>query len=290
MELAQRILKLSELIDETFCWRWTGATEGRKRYGKITVGGRSRLAHRVSYEVFRDRSEIEGKQTHHTCLNKWCVNPWHMKPVTPKGHVAEHIEAQGFWGRPKLPPEVLRAHERERRRTYRLHYPEKYRDRIEPRTPVTKRSTPINGESAAGPRKHAAVHASGSRNHSLLLAIQMIGILKPPGSWQLKVSPGLEALFSTNINVMSRAVQGLFGNVSRWKSTKLSANPSLPNVAQGCNPKEDRERNTPPGVPRLQVSPQGEGGGVGSQERLSGVKKHPWGLYDLGPIGSEGGL
>lgn len=125
MEVTERILRKTELVDETFCWRWAGSMSGRKRYGKITVGGRSRLAHRVAYELFRDGREIEGKQIHHTCLNKWCVNPWHMKAVTP----AEHIEVQGTWGRPKLSLDERRSREREYRRTYRLRYPDKYRDR-----------------------------------------------------------------------------------------------------------------------------------------------------------------
>jgi hypothetical protein len=185
MDLAQRILKLSELIDETFCWRWTGATEGRKRYGKITVGGRSRLAHRVSYEVFRDRSEIEGKQTHHTCLNKWCVNPWHMKPVTPKGHVAEHIEAQGFWGRPKLPPEVLRAHERERRRTYRLHYPEKYRDRIRTQNARYKEKYPDKWRERR--------RAKEARCRTRLRIQKSLASFGDPDDWDIKASRLLAA-------------------------------------------------------------------------------------------------
>jgi hypothetical protein len=99
MDVAQKILgEKTEVEEETFCWRWVGSMSGRKRYGKITVRGRSRSAHRVAWEVFRDGGEIVGKQIHHECRNKSCVNPWHMKAVT----VAEHVKEQGEWGRRKV--------------------------------------------------------------------------------------------------------------------------------------------------------------------------------------------
>ena len=126
MEVKERILRKTEMEEETFCWRWAGSMSGRKRYGKITAGGRSRLAHRVAYEEFRDGEEIVGKEIHHRCLNKLCCNPWHMKAVTR----VEHVEEQGGWGRPRISMEEKRERARERRRVYRLRWPEKWRERV----------------------------------------------------------------------------------------------------------------------------------------------------------------
>lgn len=65
------------------------------------AGKKNRLVHRLAYEVFRDCTEIAGKQIHHTCGNKWCANPWHMEVVTQSEHVEAH-KAQGTYGhRPK---------------------------------------------------------------------------------------------------------------------------------------------------------------------------------------------
>jgi hypothetical protein len=53
----------------------------------------------MAYEAFRDGKEIEGRQIHHICGNKWYVNPWHMEAVTQSEHTKAH-KAQGTWGPP----------------------------------------------------------------------------------------------------------------------------------------------------------------------------------------------
>jgi len=62
------------------CWRWTAFTH--QGYGKCAVPELGeQLAHRVSYIVFR--GEIpEGLTLDHLCRNRWCVNPWHLEPVS----------------------------------------------------------------------------------------------------------------------------------------------------------------------------------------------------------------
>ena len=74
-DLKRAILGRSQLLEESFCWLWQGARIGKKAYGKIMVKGRLWLAHRLAYAVFREAAELEGRQIHHECLNKACVNP-----------------------------------------------------------------------------------------------------------------------------------------------------------------------------------------------------------------------
>ena len=76
------------------CWRWTRATAGGG-YGVFRVGGRNTPAHRWSYEHLI--AEVpEGLDLDHLCRNRWCVNPWHLEPVTR----AVNARRGARWGRP----------------------------------------------------------------------------------------------------------------------------------------------------------------------------------------------
>jgi hypothetical protein len=75
------------------CWIWTGSKTAQNRNGKLLYGqfcafnekygfNKSSLAHRIIYEAFY--GEIKrGLQVDHLCNNTFCVNPFHMKAVTP---------------------------------------------------------------------------------------------------------------------------------------------------------------------------------------------------------------
>jgi hypothetical protein len=65
-------------FDPDGCWRWQRHTVAG--YAHIR-GGRSRLAHRVMYELLVGPIP-EGLHIDHLCRNPTCVNPAHMEPVT----------------------------------------------------------------------------------------------------------------------------------------------------------------------------------------------------------------
>ena len=70
--------RLWEKVAVGDCWEWTGAlTYG---YGVIGIGGRTRRAHRVAYELLVGPI-LEGLTIDHLCRNRACVNPDHLEPV-----------------------------------------------------------------------------------------------------------------------------------------------------------------------------------------------------------------
>lgn len=76
--IQQRIRFLSKVTPDG-CWVWQRATY--RGYGQIRLGGKTRLAHRVSFEAFVGEVP-HGLELDHLCRNRACVNPEHLEPVT----------------------------------------------------------------------------------------------------------------------------------------------------------------------------------------------------------------
>jgi len=67
------------------CWQWTDSLDAYG-YGAFRINGRKGKtvkAHRFSYELLIGEFP-EGLDTDHLCRNRWCVNPYHLEPVTNK--------------------------------------------------------------------------------------------------------------------------------------------------------------------------------------------------------------
>jgi len=76
--LADRLAKWSRPDGE--CIRWTGA-HGPKGYGRISVGGKTRIVHRVAYEALVGPIP-SGLEIDHLCRVRDCINVQHLEPVT----------------------------------------------------------------------------------------------------------------------------------------------------------------------------------------------------------------
>jgi hypothetical protein len=86
----ERFFEKFELNPETGCWIWQDKPSNQG-YGRIQDKHPRRLiqAHVLSYEIFIGPIP-PGKEPHHTCENKICVNPNHLEALTRREHLLAH--------------------------------------------------------------------------------------------------------------------------------------------------------------------------------------------------------
>jgi HNH endonuclease len=84
-EIPNRLLMGRIINPETSCWEWTGTVDSGG-YAQISVNSTTRLAHRLSYELFKGPIP-QGLDLDHLCRNLRCINPDHLEPVTAKENV-----------------------------------------------------------------------------------------------------------------------------------------------------------------------------------------------------------
>lgn len=65
---------------ETECWVWL-KWKSHKGYGKCSLDGRKRWAHRAYYELVKGVELTEDEHLDHKCENESCVNPDHLRVV-----------------------------------------------------------------------------------------------------------------------------------------------------------------------------------------------------------------
>ena len=79
------------------CWEWQSIT-GSSGYGMLKVFGKMVSAHRFSYELYK--GEIpKGLEILHSCDNKLCVNPDHLRIGTHSENMRETIGKPKVWSK-----------------------------------------------------------------------------------------------------------------------------------------------------------------------------------------------
>ena len=94
------------------CWEWIGGLTGAG-YGIIQEAGKGSknlLAHRVSYTIHK--GEIpDGLQVLHSCDNRACVNPDHLRPGTQSENIIEAYQRGRKLGRDRKNGSKLELHQ-----------------------------------------------------------------------------------------------------------------------------------------------------------------------------------
>lgn len=76
------------------CWEWT-AYKTKDGYGVFNFSGRSTLAHRAAWELCNEEAPPADLEVDHTCRNRACVNPDHLRLATD----AENQQNLATYGR-----------------------------------------------------------------------------------------------------------------------------------------------------------------------------------------------
>jgi hypothetical protein len=89
----ERLKSRTKLDPKTECWLWLGARNGAG-YGNFRLDGKTRLAHRAAFLLFRGKDPGE-KHVLHSCNrgHDGCVNPKHLHLGTHAENMAEMSES-----------------------------------------------------------------------------------------------------------------------------------------------------------------------------------------------------
>lgn len=72
----------AKVVQDGDCWLWSGQNFSQEGYGKFSISaGEVKYAHLWAWEHMVG-SVPDGLELDHLCLNKACVNPAHLEPVT----------------------------------------------------------------------------------------------------------------------------------------------------------------------------------------------------------------
>lgn len=103
---AERFWEKVDIRGSDECWPWLGTRiSADSDYGVFSVRSRYTTAHRFAYQLTHG-PVTDGHEVHHECQNTLCVNPAHLKALTP----TEHAATKRFYRGPGSHPWQRKTH------------------------------------------------------------------------------------------------------------------------------------------------------------------------------------
>lgn len=109
----RKIIELS-VPDKNGCWVWQGL-KSNNGYGRMNFHGKVRNPHRIIMRLL-NRIKDEKLYVDHTCRNSSCVNPDHLRMVTPQINSIENND--GFANKNANKTHCPEGHEYTKENTY----------------------------------------------------------------------------------------------------------------------------------------------------------------------------
>jgi len=115
--------KRIETKTETDCWDWNSITD-RYGYGdfRYMVGGKIqyKIAHRIALEL--TGVDIKGKLVLHSCDNRKCCNPAHLRTGTQQENMNDMVaRGRSCKGRPKKQKPIFKIEHTRSEETMKFH-------------------------------------------------------------------------------------------------------------------------------------------------------------------------
>ena len=83
------------LTIDAFCVVQNTLSRTLNSNARLKINYKSERAHRLSYHIFT--SDVKAYEVvHHTCSNKSCINPKHLRLVSPQENTAEMLERRHY--------------------------------------------------------------------------------------------------------------------------------------------------------------------------------------------------
>jgi DNA-binding transcriptional regulator YiaG len=84
------IIRFEKYVSKQDCWIWTGGKD-IKGYGIFFYNKKTSFAHRIALVLYKNITLTNGLQVAHSCNNKSCVNPDHLRETTIKDNAKDKI-------------------------------------------------------------------------------------------------------------------------------------------------------------------------------------------------------
>jgi hypothetical protein len=85
---------------ETGCWEWQGK-KNSIGYAEATLGGKRYMVHRFVYEALTGLPVPKGFDICHSCHNRACLNPYHIRSDTHQANLMDASRAKRLNGQGK---------------------------------------------------------------------------------------------------------------------------------------------------------------------------------------------